>query len=130
MLGVTLLTVPTVVYGGLVVLGALSGGSYGAPAPPGLSQSQQSLYRAMHAHAGVLVILSLVLQLALDHVAFGPEFTWTLRILAPLAAILVSGGFLTLAHRPALRWILYAGAASVAVSTLATGVGLLLGLSA
>jgi hypothetical protein len=129
MLGVTLLTVPTVVYGGLVVLGVLSGGAYGAPGPTGLSPTQQSLYRAMHAHAGVLLILSLVLQIALDHVPFEPGTTWVLRILAPAAAVLVSVGFVCLAHLPALRWVLYAGAASVVIATLATGIGLLRGLA-
>lgn len=125
MIGVTLLAVPTIVYGGLAVLGVLSGGAYGVPGPGQLSPLQQSLYRAMHAHAGVLLILSLVLQVALDHVSFDSGMTWVLRILAPAAAVLVSGGFVLLAHAPALRWVLYAGATSVAVATFGTGIGLL-----
>ena len=129
MLGVTLLTVPTIIYGGLVVLGVLSGGAYGAPAPKSLSATQQSLYRAIHAHAGVLVILSLVMQMTLDHVAFGLTTTWVLRILAPAAAILVPAGFVFLAHAPALRWVLYAGASCLVIATLGTGIGLLRGLA-
>lgn len=127
MVGITLLTVPTIVYGGLVVLGVLSGGAYGAQGPK-LSPMQQSLYRAMHAHAGVLVILSLVLQLALDHVVFDGTTTWALRILAPAAAILVPVGFVLLAHAPALRWVLYAGALVLTIATFGTGYGLLRGL--
>ncbi len=54
MCGISLLLVPTIIYGGLTVLGLISGGRYGAPAPPDLTPLQMTLYRAMHAHAGVL----------------------------------------------------------------------------
>jgi hypothetical protein len=37
----------------------------------------------------------------------------------------VSGGFFGLAHAPALRFVLYAGAALVVLSTVAAGIGLL-----
>src|SRR5206468_1858252 len=118
MLGITLITVPTIVFGGLAVLGVVSGGAFGVPAPPDLSPLQQALYRAGHAHAGVLVLLSLVLQLALDHARLAARTVWGLRVLAPASAILVSGGFFGLAHLPALRFMLYAGAAGVAIATL------------
>jgi hypothetical protein len=67
--GLSLLLVPTIIYGGLTVLGVVSGGQYGAPAPLDLSPLQVTLYRAMHAHAGVLTLLGLFVQIALDHVA-------------------------------------------------------------
>ena len=67
--GLTLILVPTIVYGGLTVLGVVSGGRYGAPAPPDLSPLQVTFYRAGHAHAGVLSLLALFLQIALDHVS-------------------------------------------------------------
>jgi hypothetical protein len=51
MCGLALILVPPIVYGGLTLLGVLSGGAYGTPAPKGLSPSQQSFYRAGHAHA-------------------------------------------------------------------------------
>lgn len=125
MAGITLLTVPTIVFGGLTILGALTKGRAGLPAPPDLSPVQFALYRAGHAHAGVLVILSLVVQVLLDQARLPAGLTWSARIAAPLAAILVSGGFFGLAHLPALRSMLYAGAALVCYVTLATGVGLL-----
>jgi len=124
-LGVSLIAVPTIVYGGLTVLGVASGGAYGAPAPTGLTPLQQSLYRAGHAHAGVLLLLSLVLQLAIDSAGLG-AVEWPARIAAPLAAVLVSGSFFGVAHVPALRAVLYAGAALLAATNLAVGVGLLL----
>jgi hypothetical protein len=122
--GLERLTVPTIVYGGLTVLGIVSGGRFGMGVGRPLSPEQTSFFRAGHAHAGVLVILSLVVQLMLDHAALAPELTWTLRIGAPLAAILVSGGFFGIAFFPRFRLLLYTGAALVSLVTLTTGIGL------
>jgi hypothetical protein len=126
MLGISLISVPTVIYGGLTLLGVLSGGGYGAPAPQGLTQTQQAFYRAGHAHAGVLLILSLILQMAVDYARLG-VMEWPIRIAAPVAAILVSAGFFGVAHLPALRVVLYSGATLVAANTVIVGVALLRG---
>jgi membrane protease YdiL (CAAX protease family) len=74
------------------------------------------------------VILSLAVQVLLDHARLSPGLCWSARVAAPLAAILVSGGFFTLAHAPQLRVVLYVGATLVALATATTGVGLLLSL--
>jgi hypothetical protein len=123
--GLTLILVPTIVYGGLTMFGVLSEGAYGAPSPPGLSPLQVSLYRAGHAHAGVLVILSLVLQVALDNAALGRSIVWASRIGAPASALLVSGGFFGTAHVPEMRFLIYAGALIVSATTLVVGLGLI-----
>ena len=123
--GITLLTVPTIIYGGLTILGVLTSGTAGMPGSPKLNATQYALFRAGHAHAGVLVILSLVVQILLDRARLPPGLAWSARLAAPLAAICVSGGFFGLAYVPALRALLYAGALLVAYATLATGVGLL-----
>jgi len=119
--GITLITVPTIVYGGLTVLGIVSSGRFGMGIGRPLSPEQTSFFRAGHAHAGVLVILSLVIQLLLDQAGL----IWALRIGAPLAAICVSGGFFGVAFFPGFRALLYAGAALVSLVTLGTGIGLL-----
>lgn len=124
MIGITLLTVPTIVLGGLTVLGVITRGAAGVPGPE-LTALQTTLYRAGHAHAGVLVILSLVLQVLLDHVRLATGTAWSARVAAPLAAVLVPGGFFGLAHAPALRVLLYAGATLLVYATLAVGIGLL-----
>lgn len=125
-IGVTLLTVPTIVYGGITVLGILTEGAAGlAPGGLTLTPEQYALYRAGHAHAGVLLILSLVLQLAADHAVLPRSLALAARVAAPLAAILVSAGFFALAHVPPLRLLLYAGALLMSFATLAIGVGLL-----
>lgn len=124
MIGISLLFVPTIIYGGLTLLGVVSGGGFGAPAPQSLTGQQQAFYRAGHAHAGVLLILSLILQILIDHARLG-ALAWPARIAAPAGAIFVSAGFFGVAHLPALRAVLYSGASLVAATTLAVGIGLL-----
>jgi len=125
--GITLLTVPTIMYGGVTLLGILTKGVAGlAPGGLDLNETQWALFRAGHAHAGVWVILSLVVQILLDSAVLAPAWKWVGRVSAPLAAVCLSGGFFGLAFVPAFRWLLYFGAACLAIAVLLTGVGLLL----
>ena len=125
MCGLTLVLVPTIVYGGLTVLNIITNGMLGTPGPMHLSESQIAFYRAGHAHAGVLTLLALFIQLAVDNASLPPFLVWPIRIGAIAAAILVSGGFFAVAHVRSLRFLLYAGAFLVAIVTLATGIGLI-----
>ena len=125
MWGITLLTVPTIIYGGLTVLGVVSGGRMGTPAPPDLTPLQAAFYRAGHAHAGVLMILSLLVQVALDEAKLAPSWVWPLRVAAVASVLLVSGGFFAAAHAAALRVILYAGALTLSAVMLIVGIGLI-----
>ena len=126
MAGVTLLTVPTIVYGGLTVLGVITGNAHGLSPAGGieLSPLQQSLFRAGHAHAGALVIFSLVLQALLDSTQLREATRWVARVTAPAAAVLLSGGFFGVAFRPEFAALLWLGAACLVVAVLVTGVGL------
>jgi hypothetical protein len=126
MSGILLITVPTIQYGGYFLLRLFSGQM------PGMKPSplQASFFRAGHAHAGVLVILSLICQIFVEHAALGPGFTWLVRIGVPLAAILIPlGFFLSVAFTPDRpnEWIrsLYAGALVLALSVIVLGVGLI-----
>jgi hypothetical protein len=124
--GLTLLTVPAIVYGGLTLLGLLTKGTAGMP--PGelaLNETQWSLFRAGHAHAGVWLILSLVLQLLLDSATLPQRVKWLARICAPVAAVAISGGFFGLAFRPEFRWLSYLGATCLITAVVLTGIGLL-----
>ena len=126
LVGVTLLTVPTIVYGGLTVLGLLTGGAAGlAPSGVTLTSEQYALYRAGHAHAGVLVLFSVVLQLVADHAVVPPRLLLAARIAAPAAAIFLPGGFFGLAHVDALRVLVYVGALLISFATLTIGIGLI-----
>src|SRR2546421_3044257 len=124
--GITLLAVPTIMYGGWTLLGLLTHGSV-APMARGvtLDDTQWALWRAGHAHAGVWVLLSLVVQILLDSARLSLSLRWLARISAPLAAVAMSGGFFGVAFVPAFRWLLYLGALSLAVSVILTAVGLL-----
>ena len=129
--GVTLLAVPTVMYGGMALLGILTQG--GAGSDPGklvLNETQWALWRAGHAHAGVWVILSLVMQVFIDSTRLSTSMMWLARISAPVAAVAVSGGFFGLAFIPEFRWLLYFGGLSLVVALVLTGVGLLRNLRA
>jgi hypothetical protein len=125
MCGIGLILMPTIVYGGLTVLGVVSNGAMGMPAPGGLSPSQVAFYRAGHAHAGVLALLALFLEVVMDYAAVPHVLIWPVRVGAIAAAILVSGGFFAIAHARALRWLLYLGAALVIATTLIAGIGLI-----
>jgi hypothetical protein len=122
--GVLLITVPTIQYGGVFLLGLLRADDAGYMRNP----TRQALFRAGHAHAGVLVILSLVLQPLAD-AASGPlVWTWVARLGAPVAAILIPVGFFLSVASPTAakpgRWIgaTYAGAVALAASVLSLGI--------
>lgn len=98
-----------------------------------LTEFQQAFARAGHAHAGVLVILALVVQLFADAVG-GTGLLGALgRSGVPLAAILMPTGFFLSsmgAGRTApsrLIWLVYAGAISLAVGVVSLGIDLLMG---
>ena len=124
-IGITIITVPTIVYGGLAVLGVVSQGRFGLHRIP-LRPEQVSYFRAGHAHAGVLVLFSLVIQLLLDQAHLPGPWIGFARVAAPSSAIAVSGGFFGIAFAPAFRLLLYFGAFLIAAATLLTGIGLLL----
>lgn len=124
--GITLLTVPTILYGGVTLLGILTKNSAGwAPSELELNETQWALFRAGHAHAGVWVIFSLVLQVLLDAATLSTGMKWLARLSAPLAAAAISGGFFGLAYMPVFRWLQYFGAVCLTISLLLTAIGLL-----
>jgi hypothetical protein len=122
--GILLLTIVAVESGGLFMLRVLGGKQAATP-------FQKAFYRAGHAHAGVLVILSLVAQIYADATGLIGLAGWLGRSAIPLAAILMPAGFFFAAMgREATkpnRFILlvYAGALSLAVGVVSLGVGLL-----
>jgi hypothetical protein len=126
MCGITLLTVPTIAYGGYYLLTILSGYDKSS-----LTDFQKSMFRAGHAHAGVLVLLSLIAQLLLDNTQMGYPLELATRIAFPLAAILVSAGFFASAAGKGLTQpnqlitILYAGALLLVTALIVLGVALI-----
>lgn len=89
MCGAILLSVPTIQFGGYYLLRLLSGGKGNECLTP----FQKNMFRAGHAHAGVLVLLALIGQLLADYVQLPLVWEWIARITLPVSAIFISGGF-------------------------------------
>ena len=89
MSGIILITVPTIQYGGYFLLTSLMTKGSGYMDNP----LRQNFFRAGHAHAGVIVILSLICQMLADAAVLPSSVLWAVRIGVPLAAILISSGF-------------------------------------
>ncbi|MEX0648134.1 MAG: hypothetical protein WD139_10135, partial [Balneolaceae bacterium] len=116
--------------GGITILGILTEGIAGiAPGGLELDERQYSLWRAGHAHAAVIVILSVIIQILVDAANLSKPMAWVARLGAPVAALAMSGGFFGLAFFPGFKWLLYLGALSLLASLLITGIGLLKSLN-
>ena len=87
--GIILILIPAVAFGGASLLSMIVG-----QAPGYLdNEVRQSLWRAGHAHAGVLLILALVLLRYVDETRLSGGWLWLARHGVPLAAILMPAGF-------------------------------------
>ena len=123
--GVLLVLLPTVEIGGVSLLTLLIN-------QPAYSQNElrQDLWRAGHAHAGVLLILSLVALRYVDEARLGAGAKWFVRLAIPGAAILLPLAFFLSvlppdATRPnGLINLAYLGAALLAAGLLLLGIGL------
>lgn len=128
MSGIVLLTVPTIIYGGFFLLQVLTG----KQDKLALTAFQKSMFRAGHAHAGVLVMLALIILLYIDNTQLTDDWKWVARIAVPTSAILISGGFFGAAAgkgatKPGkLILLLYAGIFVLATGLITTGIGLVM----
>ena len=125
--GVLLVVFPTVVFGGASLLWhwiTARTDYYDHPL-------RRSLWRAGHAHAGVLLLLSLIALLLVDHANWVTAGSRSLRTTFPAAALLLPiAYFLSIvrpdAERPnRLINLAYVGAGVLTVGMLTLGVGLL-----
>ena len=95
------------------------------------NQLRQNLWRAGHAHAGVLLVLSLVALRYVDEAALSHRLRWFVRSAIPASAILLPAAFFFSVLTPDAtepnRMILlaYAGAVVLAAGLILLGVGLL-----
>jgi len=92
---------------------------------------RQNFFRAGHAHAGVIVILSLVCQILADSAFLPAPLVWFVRIGVPLSAIFISAGFFLSMLPPTATQpggavsLIYIGAVILAASVLTLAVGLI-----
>jgi len=125
--GILLVVIPTVMYGGLTLLSVLTGNA------PGYNDNplRHDLWRAGHAHAGVYLVLSLVILRYVDEAVLSPSWKWLARVGAPIAAILIPAAFFLSVASPTatqpngLMNLAYVGALFLAGAVLTLGVGLI-----
>jgi len=92
---------------------------------------RQNFFCAGHAHAGAIVILSLVCQMLADAAVLPNPLLWAARIGVPLSAILISSGFFFSVLPPAASRasgavaLIYTGAVILALAVVTLGIGLL-----
>ena len=125
--GILLVVLPSVMFGGVSILTLLTQRS------PGLVDNplRHDLWRAGQAHAGVYLLLSLVMLRYVDEAMLSPFWKWIARTGAPIAAILIPAAFFLSVASPTatapngLLNLVYVGALFLAAAVLSLGVGLI-----
>lgn len=124
--GILLIIFPTVAYGGIALLGMLMNDASGY-----LDNSlRQDLWRAGHAHAGVLLVLSLVILRYVDEANLSEGLKKFVRTGTPLTAILIPAAFFLSVLKPDssepnnLIYMAYLGFAILTITLIALGIGL------
>src|SRR5512145_2550014 len=79
------IAIPTVMYGGYALLGMLTRG--------GLSEFQQTFFRAGHAHAGVLLLMSLLYHHYMEQTSLSPAIQVAAAVVVLAGILAQSGGF-------------------------------------
>jgi uncharacterized membrane protein len=124
--GILLIVLPTVAFGGVSLLRMLIG-------DPEYMENElrQDLWRAGHAHAGVLLVLSLVMLRYVDEANLSNRMKSFVRSAVPIAAILLPLAFFLSVLSPdaeepnALINLAYVGAIFLMTGVFILGVGLI-----
>jgi len=125
--GSLLIILPTVMLGGASLLALLLTDGSGYM----LNPLRQNLWRAGHAHAGVYLVLALVMLRYVDEADLSHGTKRFVRLAAPLAAIFVPAAFfLSLPSSTATRpngfiYLAYVGAVILGAGVITLGVGLI-----
>ena len=82
---IALVSLPTVMYGGYALMGVLR--------EKKLTEHQRGMFRAGHAHAGVLLILALVALQILSRTSLSDPTLWVTSFLLLFGILAQSGGF-------------------------------------
>jgi drug/metabolite transporter superfamily protein YnfA len=125
--GILLVVLPSVMFGGLSILALLTQHAPGFVDNP----LRHDLWRAGHAHAGVYLVLSLVMLRYVDEALLSPFWKWIARTGAPIAAILIPAAFFLSVASPTatepngLLNLAYIGALFLSTGVLSLGIGLI-----
>jgi hypothetical protein len=124
--GIILVVLPTVIYGGVSILRLLVGTPEYMRNP-----LRQNLWRAGHAHAGILLVLSLIVLRYVDDARLTETGKAFVRHAVPSAAILLPAAFFLSVVSPnatspnVLIDLAYVGAVVLSAGLLVLGVGLM-----
>src|SRR5712691_9211981 len=119
---ISVLSLVTVEYGGWALLGFLTG--HGS-----LGDFRERFFRAGHAHAGVLLVLSLVYFLYLERAGYSTAVQWLAGALLMAGIVTQSGGFFIhlgvgrSGHQSAGTALTRAGALLIAAALIILAVG-------
>jgi uncharacterized protein YacL len=124
--GILLVLLPTVIFGGVSILTLLIN-------DPAYMQNElrQNLWRAGHAHAGVLLILSLIVLRYVDEASLSETLKQVVRTTIPSSAILLPVAFFLSVLRPdatepnGFIYLAYCGAVVLVIGLLILGIGLI-----
>lgn len=124
--GIILILLPTVIFGGVSLLTLLIG-------DPSYMQNplRQDLWRAGHAHAGVLLVLSLIVLRYVDEARLSEGARRFVRSSVPVTAILLPVAFFLSVLSPdaqepnAMIYLAYLGAVLLVAGVFTLGVGLI-----
>ncbi len=122
-MAIALFSVPTVMYGGYTLLRLLQARK--------LSDFQTTYFRAGHAHAGVLLVLSLVTLDILGRAGAGTGTLWAVGVLLVVGVLAQSGGmFLHMVVGKPGRWspgntVTTGGALALAAAMIVTAVAVI-----
>ena len=114
---ISLILLPTVMFGGYSLLGLMT-------RKPGLTPFQQTYFRAGHAHAGVLLVLSLIYYDYLARTTIADGWQWLVCCVLVVGILAQSGGFFlhmvvgALEQRSAWTMLTIAGAMLLAIAIL------------
>jgi hypothetical protein len=124
--GILLVVLPTVMIGGVSLLSLLVWEPRYAA-----NELRQDLWRAGHAHAGVLLVLSLIILRYVDEARLSEGAKWFVRVSAPSSAIFLPLAFFLSVLSPEARqpngliYLAYVGGVVLAAGVVTLGVGLL-----
>ena len=125
--GILLVIFPTIIYGGTFLLSQLADPNSGYMQNP----LRQNLFRAGHAHAGVLLVLSLIALRYVDEANLSDAWKKFVRSVIPSAAIFLPVAFFFSVLSPdatepnGFIYVAYIGAVILATGLAALGFGLL-----
>jgi hypothetical protein len=124
--GILLILFPSVIFGGVSLLRLLIDAQSGYIQNP----LRQDLWRAGHAHAGVLLILSLLVLRYVDEAELADRLKTFVRYATPAAAVLLPLAYFlsvlppTATEPNGLVYLAFVGAAVLAIGLVILGVGL------